>query len=67
MQPIFTYAQREVVALQRGLKADGVEAVWMTGTDHPIGAVIVPAEDAENRATIDRAIGALESTMGGTR
>lgn len=56
MQLVFTGPQLEAVALHRILKADGVDAVCMTGTDHPTGAVFVPVADAENRATIDSAI-----------
>lgn len=60
MQLIFTGPQRDAVALHRILNADGIDAVCMTGTDHPTGAVFVPAEDAENLATIDRAIERME-------
>lgn len=61
MQLVFTGPHREAVALHRILKTDGIDAVCMTGTDHPTGAVFVPVADAENRATIDRAIERMKS------
>lgn len=61
MHLIFTGPQREAVALRHILKADGIDAACMTGTDHPTGTVFVPAEHAENRATIDRAIERMKS------
>lgn len=65
MQLIITSPQREAVALHRFLTAEGIDAVRMTSTHHPAGVIFAPAADAGNRSTIDRAIGAFESTVGG--
>lgn len=56
MELIFSGPRCEAVILHRILKAHGIDAVCMTGTNHPSGAVFVRAEDAENRTAISRAI-----------
>lgn len=57
MKLIFTGPQRDAVILHRILREDDIEAVCMTGTDDPSGAVFVPPDAAEDaQPAIDRAI-----------